>query len=46
MSDHPVLPSYDGACITNLVPALLDPTGTAPAWLPGAADGADRVVLP
>ncbi len=45
MSDHPVLPSYDGACITNLVPALLHPAPIAPPWLPSAAVGAERVVL-
>lgn len=45
MSDQPVLPSYDGACISNLVPALLRPTGTVPPWLPAVASGASRVVL-
>jgi hypothetical protein len=45
MSDHPVLPSYDGACITNVVPALLHPGDAAPPWLPAVAEGADQVVL-
>ncbi len=45
MSDQPVLPSYDGACITNVVPALLTPRDVAPPWLPAAAAGAERVVL-
>ncbi|HEX4868417.1 MAG TPA: alkaline phosphatase family protein [Acidimicrobiales bacterium] len=45
MSEHPVLPSYDGACITNLVPALLRHDQPAPAWLPAAAVEAPRVVL-
>jgi predicted AlkP superfamily pyrophosphatase or phosphodiesterase len=45
MGDLPLLPSYDGACITNVVPALLEPAATPPEWLPGAAVDADRVVL-
>jgi hypothetical protein len=45
MSDQPLLPSYDGACITNVVPALLHPAEVAPPWLPAAAAGAERVVL-
>ena len=45
MSDNLLLPSYDGACITNLVPALLDPADEAPSWLPAVAHDAERVVL-
>jgi hypothetical protein len=45
MSDDLLLPDYDGACITNVVPALLHLSGDAPAWLPAAALDADRVVL-
>ena len=45
MTDHPVLPSYEGACITNIVPALLHPSDAVPSWLPAAASGAERVVL-
>jgi hypothetical protein len=45
MSDQPLLPSYGGACITNLVPALLHPTDLVPPWLPSAAAGAERIVL-
>ena len=45
MSQDPLLPSYDGACITNVVPALLDPPHHAPAWLPTVARDAERVVL-
>jgi predicted AlkP superfamily pyrophosphatase or phosphodiesterase len=41
----PALPDYGGACTCNLVPALLDPPETTPAWLPAAAVEADRVVL-
>lgn len=43
--DDLVLPDYDGACITNVVPALLGPPETAPAWLPGAVLDAGQVVL-
>jgi predicted AlkP superfamily pyrophosphatase or phosphodiesterase len=45
MSDHLFLPTYDGACIANVVPALLDPDVEAPAWLPSVAHDAERVVL-
>lgn len=45
MSEQLLLPSYDGACITNVVPALLQPPTVAPIWLPRAAFEAERVVL-
>ena len=45
MSDLPLLPAYDGGCITNVVPALLHQTESTPAWMPSAALEADRVVL-
>lgn len=45
MSDEPLLPTYDGACISNVVPALLHAEGAAPAWLPAPAHEAERVVL-
>ena len=35
--DQPVLPDYAGACISNIVPALLDGTVEPPAWLPDLA---------
>jgi predicted AlkP superfamily pyrophosphatase or phosphodiesterase len=37
----PVLPVFDGACLTNLATALQDP----PEWLPRPAAGARQVVL-
>ena len=43
--DKPGLPDYAGACITNIVPALLDGTIEAPSWIPSAALEADQVVL-
>lgn len=45
MSDLPLLPAYDGGCITNVVPALLHPSDAAPPWLPAVAGEADQVVL-
>lgn len=44
MRAEPVLPAYDGACVSNLTPAL---TGVAPrpAWMPDAVRGARSVVL-
>ncbi len=43
--DNPVLPDYAGACIANIVPALLDGAVDPPAWLPAAALEADQVVF-
>lgn len=40
-----VLPDYDGGCLSNVVPALLEPPPTPPAWLPDAAAVAERHVL-
>ena len=43
---EPVLPDYDGACLTNVVPALLGRDGGGPDWLPpGAADAGQLVLL-
>lgn len=43
--DEPLLPDYSGACVANVVPALLERPDGAPDWLPAAAVEADRVVL-
>lgn len=40
-----LIPDYDGACITNIVPALLEPGDVPPAWLPVDAADSDQVVL-
>jgi len=45
MADLPHLPAYDGGCITNVVPALLEQPDVVPDWLPAAAVEADQVVL-
>ena len=42
---EPVLPDYAGACLTNLVPALLAGPDHSPEWLPESARGANQVVL-
>lgn len=45
VGDHPLVPDYGGACLTNVVPALLEPGDTPPRWLPSVAADADQVVL-
>ncbi|MFP3906618.1 MAG: alkaline phosphatase family protein [Acidimicrobiales bacterium] len=42
--EHPCLPDYGGACISNVVPALLE-WDEAPSWLPSPVVEADQVVL-
>ena len=49
MTPEPVVPEFDGPCLTNLVPALLaqaagSPT-SMPAWLPGPVARARQIVL-
>jgi len=43
VAEHPVLPDYEGACVCNVVPALL--RGEAPSWMPSPAQGARQIVL-
>lgn len=43
--DQLVLPDYSGACISNIVPALLDGGADEPAWMPEIALDASQVVL-
>lgn len=45
MIDEPVLPEYAGACVSNLVPALLEPSVEPVTWLPEAAADANQIVL-
>jgi predicted AlkP superfamily pyrophosphatase or phosphodiesterase len=45
LDDHPVIPAYDGPCVCNVVPALLEPAAEWPAWFPDVAADADQVVL-
>jgi predicted AlkP superfamily pyrophosphatase or phosphodiesterase len=42
---NPVIPDYAGACIANVVPALVEPADQPPAWLPSIVADADQVVL-
>jgi predicted AlkP superfamily pyrophosphatase or phosphodiesterase len=41
----PLIPDYAGACLSNVVPAILQPGEMAPAWLPEVVGQADQVVL-
>jgi hypothetical protein len=45
VTDELVLPDHGGGCITNIVPALLDPADVAPSWLPEQVHEAPQVVL-
>ncbi len=45
MGEHPVVPDYQGACVNNVVPALLGQFDDKPAWLPDVAADCDQVVL-
>jgi predicted AlkP superfamily pyrophosphatase or phosphodiesterase len=41
----PIVPDYGGACLSNVVPVLLERPDETPTWMPPAALEADRVVL-
>jgi predicted AlkP superfamily pyrophosphatase or phosphodiesterase len=41
----PLVPDYGGACLANVVPALLDRPDDVPDWLPREAADADQVAL-
>jgi predicted AlkP superfamily pyrophosphatase or phosphodiesterase len=46
VGDQPVLPDYRGACVSNLVPALLAPRAEGvPAWMPPDVARARQVVI-
>lgn len=42
---EPLIPDYDGACLSNVVPTLIEPPADRPDWLPAPAWGAPQVVL-
>ena len=44
---QPRIPDYGGGCVSNIIPAILGPRGTAelPGWMPTAVQGAGQVVL-
>jgi len=41
----PIVPDYGGACLSNVVPLLLERPDDTPAWMPVAALDADRAVV-
>jgi predicted AlkP superfamily pyrophosphatase or phosphodiesterase len=41
----PIVPDYGGACLSNVMPVLLERPDDRPDWMPPAALDADRVVL-
>ncbi len=43
--DEPLRPDYAGACISNVVPALIEPPDQRPSWLPEPAHDAEAVIL-
>jgi predicted AlkP superfamily pyrophosphatase or phosphodiesterase len=45
VGEHPIVPDYAGACVSNLVPAILESDGRVPSWLPEGVAAADQVVL-
>ena len=45
LREQPLLPDYAGACLSNLVPAILEPSTDSPSWFPVEAVGAEQVVL-
>lgn len=45
IAEHPDLPDYRGACITNIVPSLLGPVAPDAPWFPSALGTARQVVL-
>jgi Type I phosphodiesterase / nucleotide pyrophosphatase len=47
VGDHPSLPDYAGACVHNIVPALVGRRGAAelPSWMPAEVHQARQVVL-
>lgn len=42
---EPLIPDYAGACLSNVVPTLLQPPAERPSWFPATAWGAPQVVL-
>ncbi len=45
MGDQPLIPDYSGACISNLVPAMLEPPVELPGWFPAPLVEARQMVL-
>jgi len=45
MTSAPLLPDYSGACISNVIPALLGHAEIGRGWMPEGVEDADQVVL-
>ncbi len=45
MADRPTIPDYAGACVSNIVPALLTHQDIGRGWIPDDVMGAKQVVL-
>ncbi|MCB1026970.1 MAG: alkaline phosphatase family protein, partial [Microthrixaceae bacterium] len=43
--EAPLIPDYGGACVTGIVPTLLDPSGAVPDWMPQELVGARQSAL-
>ena len=41
----PLLPDYAGACVTNVMPSLLEPPDSMPDWFPSCVADADQVLF-
>jgi len=42
---EPLIPDYEGACLSNLTPVLVEPPLRPPGWLPAPVVGARQVAL-
>jgi predicted AlkP superfamily pyrophosphatase or phosphodiesterase len=42
---RPLIPEYDGACLCNVAPTLLEPPAASPSWVPEPVAGAAQIVL-
>jgi predicted AlkP superfamily pyrophosphatase or phosphodiesterase len=45
LAELPLLPDYGGACVSNIVAALLEPDDDVPSWMPAEVVEADQVVF-
>lgn len=45
VGEHPTLPDYSGACVSNIVPNLLEPPDELPDWMPAPVADAEQIVL-
>src|SRR5690606_13954970 len=45
VDDQPVLPNYDGACVSNVMDVLIEDPDDPPQWFPAGVAGARQIVL-